>query len=242
MDRSLLLSMITLLVVVFVEEFWRVMCLRTLTANGYFPEYALVTTSIAYGIAFGSFGISAGLSEGIIGALYGALFLWSRSFVIPLFAHLTIQSQLTALLWAATPAAAPADRLDSPARKCPACGKLIVLNRTARGANLSCPSCAAPLSFADSRTAVIRWGSVFVQIILATVGYVAFTKVVGEGDNTLFIAFLLTLPAYFSVIMIFQLVFPPRLQYGKQGFIGLDLNRKIPDEVESKSDQNPESQ
>jgi hypothetical protein len=239
LDRSLLLSTATLFVAVFVEEFWRVTCMRALLVDGYSPGYAMVTTSIAYGIAFASFGISTGLAEGTTGAIYAALFLWSRSFLIPLFAHLTVQSQLTALLWAATPAAAPADRLESPARKCPACGTLIVLNRFARGVSFQCPSCAAPLSFADSRTAVIRWGGVFVQIMLAIVGYVAFTKIIGEGDNTLFLAFFLSLPAYFSVFMIFQFVFPPKLQYGKHGFIGLDLNRKMPDELESKRDEDP---
>ena len=199
MDRSLLLSTISLLVVVLVEEFWRVACLRSLLANGYSPEYALVTTSIAFGIAFGSFGISTGLAEGTIGALYGALFLWSSSFVVAFFAHLTIQAQLTALLWAATPAAAPADRLDSPARKCPDCGTLIVLNRVQRGETLRCPSCGATLSFADSRAAAIRWGGIFLRVMLTVVGYLALTEIIGEGDNKVFIAFLLSLPAYFSV-------------------------------------------
>jgi hypothetical protein len=228
LDRSLPFSSVSLAAMVLVEEIWRIACIRALIADGNSAETALLVTSVAFGIAFLPSGLTAGISESILGAVYGSFYLWSGSFLVSFAAHLTVQAEYVAIVWAASPTARPFDGFRELRRKCPACGQWVEIGQRKPIGVIKCAHCEAALSFQDSRTSFIRWGAVFVEILLWFAGFEAFKSFLGESERTLWIALVAAFPAFFSFVILMQIVFPPKLQCGLPGFIDLGLGRVLP--------------
>jgi hypothetical protein len=209
---------------VLIQEYWRVICLRSLIADGHSNEFALVAVSLAYGIAFAYSGLSGGITETFVGAVFAAIYLWSGSFVLVVVARLALQFQYAAILWASAPSFAPGDGFGygSVRRNCPNCGGPVYLN--VRPEPLRCSNCRAVLSPRDSRASLFRWGGIFIQWALTGALFFALIPLLGRHEETFWVAFLSALPAFFSVMLVLQVVFPPKLQLGLPDFVGLNLH------------------
>jgi len=211
---------------ILIQEYWRVMCLRSLVADGHSNEFALVAVSLAYGIAFAYSGLSGGITETFVGAVFAAIYLWSGSFVLVVVARLALQFQYAAILWATAPSFSPGDGFGygSVRRKCPNCKGPVYLNVGPKSGPLRCGACGALLSPRDSRASLFRWCGIFIQWFLTAALFFALIPLLGRHEKTFWVAFLSALPAFFSVMLVLQVVFPPKLQLGLPEFVGLNLH------------------
>jgi len=96
-----------------------------------------------------------------------------------------------------------------------------------RGPTFSCPSCRTTLSASDSRTALIRWGSVFLLMGIAAIGFRAFEVTRGETESTLWFAYALAFPIFCGLQLTLPILFPPKLQCGDPQFIALNLTETV---------------
>jgi hypothetical protein len=64
----------------------------------------------------------------------------------------------------------------------------------------------------------------FIQWALTAALFFALIPLLGRHEKTFWVAFLSALPAFFSVMLILQVVFPPKLQLGLPDFVGLNLH------------------
>ena len=225
---SLPTSFLMLIMLIFVHELWRVLCLQSLIQAGCAPQFAVLLTSIACGLAFSMSGLSAGASAAALGVIYSAIYLWQGYFLLPFVAHLTYEAQIIILSWASPATARPPLVASTPLAKCPACRVRFDLRRVRSGVTVQCPRCAAKLSVSDDRTALIRWGGVIFTTLLIYVAFSAFEATLGSNESTLWIAYALALPAYWSLVLTLRVLFPPKLQFGDPSFIGLNLGPQLP--------------
>ena len=232
---SLPTSFLTLTLFTFVHEAWRVLCLHSLIQSGCTAQMALLLTSVAYGLAFSTAGLSAGASAAALGAVYGALYLWQGYFLLPFVAHLTYEFQIAILSWSAPSSGRPPIVPSPPLATCPACQARIDLRPVGSSPSFRCPQCAAALSVSDDRVAIVRWGGAVFTGLLTYVAFSAFEVTLGFNDSTLWIAYALALPSYWSLVFTLRVLFPPKLQCGDPGFINLGLNRSPHDRSDMRS-------
>ena len=217
---------LALVLVAFTEELWRVVCLKTLVADGFSGPQAVVATSVAYGLAYLAWGYPVAFSDGIIGAVYGALFLWSGSFFVPFGAHITLRGHHLLYAIAAAPDAGPGDIHRKPHTKCPACGTMLSMRQVNLNINEAflCPSCHSRVTISDLRRNFLRWGSVFVGIVLMVAFWDVIPGAVRGSYALLWLSLALTFCAGIGLFSILQVIFPPRLECGGPDFVGLDLS------------------
>ena len=218
-----LVRILALLLVIFTQELWRVVCLKALMGDGVSGPQALLATSIAYGSAYLPWGPLVADSEGIVGAALGGLFLWSGSFLVPFAAHITLGAQVLLYAVAAAPDAEAGDIHRRPFARCPACGATLSLRQVNVNINEAffCPSCHTRITVSDRRRAFLRWGFVFVFIALL-IG--VFDVLPGAiRGNQYWIALALTFCAGVGLWSFLQIIFPPKLECGDPDFVRLNL-------------------
>lgn len=230
-----------LLLVVFTEELWRAVCLKSLVAHGLTGPQALTATSVAYGLAYLAWGTTVGVSECIIGAAFGGLFLWTDSLFVSSAAHLTLQGQILLYSLAAAPNAEPRDIYRRRFTKCPSCGAMLTLQQVSLDPDesFSCPQCRARVTVSDWRRGFFRWGYVFYTIGL----YFAAMNIVQGSVRDETVQFLLSYALTFLALVGFwsflRVLFPQRLRLetGDTHFVSLNLGetRNHPQKSETPS-------
>jgi hypothetical protein len=218
----------TLLLVVFTEELWRAVCLKTLAGSGIAGPQALIATSIAYGLTFLAWGTTAVISECIVGATLGGFFLWTNSFFVSFAAHLTLLGQVLLYAVAAAPDAEPGDFHRRPFTKCPACGTMLSLRQVNLNPNeaFSCPFCATRVTVSDWRRGLFRWGYVFISGGLWVASLDILPGAVRNNTTQYFLSWVLMFCSSIGFWSILQVAFPPKLECGDPDFVGLNLGDK----------------
>lgn len=215
-----LLRITTVLVLVLAEETWRTTTLRSLLRDGYSGPLALVITSSIYALAYLVFGRRTGVGKAITGAIFGGIYLWKFSFVVVSLTHLVFEIEWLWIVSSAAPSATPRNLGKARGSKCPVCQVQVSRSNFRRG-TFPCPSCGQKLSIADSRVSVIRWGWTLANIPLLLGTFVLFPNL--QSDTGLWIVILLVFGVEWSLLILLQSAFPPKLQWGEPNFIGLGL-------------------
>lgn len=215
----------TLLIVVFTEELWRAVCLTALMGDGVSGQSALVVTSIAYGLTFLAWGTPIAISEGIVGAALGGLFLWSDSLYVPFAAHVTFLGQALLYAIAAGPDARPGDIHRRPFTKCPACGATLSIRQVNLNINEAffCPFCRARVTSSDRRRGFLRWGFIFVFMVLLLASFDIFPGAARGSKLQYWLSIAFTCCAGPGLWSILQVVLPPKLECGDPDFVSLNL-------------------
>lgn len=215
----------TLLLVAFTEELWRAVCLKMLMADGLSGLQASIATSVAYGLAYLPWGIPTAISEGFIGAVFGGIFLRSGSLFVPFAAHLVLRGQHLLFAVAAAPAAEPGEIHQRPHSKCPACGRLLSVREMKLNISEAffCPSCHTRITFSDQRRAFFRWGSAFVYIALLVASWDIFPRALGDSYAQFLLSVAVASCSVLGLLLIFQVVFPPKLECGDPDIVSLNL-------------------
>lgn len=231
----------TLLLVVFTQELWRAVCLKTLIADGLSGPQAVLATSVAYGLAYFAWGSRVAISESIIGAVYGGLFLWSGSFFVPFAAHITLRGQNLLYAIAAEPDAEPGDVHRRPHTKCPACRAALSMRQVNFNINEAffCPSCHTRVTISDQRRGFFRWGFVFVSIALMVASWDIFPGAVRGNDIQYWISLAIACSAGLGLWSLFQIIFPPKLECGDADFVALNLRDSLVAPSEKKKPDEP---
>jgi hypothetical protein len=233
-----------LLIVVFTEELWRVVCLKALIGDGLSGLQALIATSTAYGLTYLAWGAPVAISETIVGAVYGALFLWSGSFLVPFAAHAILLGQILLYVAIAAPNTGPGDFHRRAYTECPACRTSLRLEQVNLNPNEAffCPSCYARVTISDSRRGFLRWGFVFVTTGLMVASWDILPGATVGGNTTQFVlSMAMTICAGTSVWLLLQVIFPPRLECGDADVIELHLqNRRAGEPISEKTSETRE--
>lgn len=214
-----------LLSIVFTEELWRAVCLKTLIGDGISGTQALIATSIAYGLAYIAWGVSIAVSESVVGAACGGLFLWSGSFFVPFAAHAILLGQILLYAVAAAPDAQAGNFDRRPFTKCPVCGAMLSVGQVNLNPNEAffCPSCHTRITVSDSRRGFFRWGFIFVSTGLLVASWDIFPDAVGGSAAQYFLSLAVTFCAGIALWLLIQVVFPPKLECGDADVIALNL-------------------
>jgi hypothetical protein len=213
-----------LLLMVFTEELWRATCINSLLSDGFPGPRALFATSAAYSLAYMAFGVPFAISEGIVGAAFGGLFLWSGSFLVPLIAHVILQTMLLLCALAAAPDAGPGIMNRKPFARCPACERSLNLRQVSLGVDTAflCPNCHARLTSSDRRRGFFRRGLVIVTTIVLFASWEFFPELMRFPQSLVYV--LITSFACAGFVSILQVLFPPKFEFGDPEFVGLDLD------------------
>lgn len=217
---SRLLRITTILMLVLAEEAWRTITLRSLLRDGYSGSTALVVTTSIYALAYLVFGRRSAVGKAITGAVFGGIYLWKFSFVVVSLTHLVFEIEWLWIISSAAPSATPGNLGKARGSKCPVCQVQVSRSNFRRG-TFPCPSCGGKLSIADSRVSAIRWGLVLANIPLLLGTFVLFPNL--QSDTGLWIVILLMFGVEWSLLILLQSAFPPKLQWGEPNFIGLGL-------------------
>lgn len=235
-----------LLIVVFTEELWRAVCLKSLIADGLSGSQALIVTSIAYGLTYLVWKVPVALSEAIIGAACGGLFLWSNSLIVSFAAHTMIQGQVLLYAIAAAPDAEPGEISRRSFTKCPACGTRLNLRQVNLNPNEAffCPFCHARITISDSRRGFLRWGFVFVSTGILIASWDILPDAVPGSAAQYWLSLAITFCTCVGLWSLLQVIFPPKLQCGDPDVIALNLgsrdaahlDREKPDSADGRRD------
>jgi hypothetical protein len=217
----------TLLLVVFIEELWRAVCLKSLIAHGLTGAQALAATSVAYGLAYLAWGTAIGLSECIVGAAFGGLFLWTNSLFVSFAAHFTLLGQVLLYSLAAAPDAEPRDLYHRRFAKCPSCGAMLTLQQVNLDPDesFSCPKCHARITVSDWRRGFFRWGYVFYTIGLYLAAMNIVQGAVRDETAQFLLSYALTFLALIGFWSFLRVLFPQKLKLetGDEHFVQLKL-------------------
>ena len=210
----------------FSEELWRVLCIAALLASGYSATFSVTAAAVAFAVAFLGNGLERSILAGLEGAIFGLLFVWQRSFFAPFAAHLAVQA---VCLWGVGQFSPQGQRKSwMPGICCPICNAQLNRLQIKISDPFSCPSCHEQISVSDGYRRAMRWVGLSAYLLFA-----AATMILLENQisDTLFI--LLVWPVVFGVgtsgLLLYQRVFPPRLQYGSPTFITLNLEHRRTD-------------
>lgn len=224
----LLTRVSVLLIVVFTEELWRAVCLKSLIADGLSGPQALIVTSIAYGLTYLLWKVPVAISEAIIGAACGGLFLWSNSVIVSFAAHTMIQGQVLLYAIAAAPDAEPGQMSRRPFTECPACGTTLNLRQVNLNPNETffCPFCDARITISDSRRGFLRWGFVFVSTGILIASWDILPDALGGSAAQYWLSLAITFCTCVGLWSFLQVIFPPKLECGDPDVIALNLGAR----------------
>jgi hypothetical protein len=210
----------------FAEEIWRVVVLAALLSSQYSPFYSVIAVSIAFGSAYLGLGFQRAAVASLEGVFFGFLFLWQRSFLTLLAAHLAVQA---VYLWGVGQFSKDQQSRNTwqiPGTKCPVCQTSLKLLQIKLSEVFECPTCKEPLSLSDGYRNAMRFaGAVgFCSLILCTL--VLLDSWV-PGNLAYWLTYPVSYGAATSVLFLyrraFTRLFPPRLQRGTPFFVILNL-------------------
>lgn len=237
-----------LLLIAFVEEFWRAVSLRGLMESGLSGPAALLAVSIAYGLAYLAWGTTTAISAFVFGAALGGLFIWTSSLYVALAAHVVFLAQVVVYVLVAAPEAGPADIHRRHFFKCPACGATLTLQQIDLDPDEAffCAYCHARLTVADWRRRLFRRGyalyGVYAMLLAFASENIADRRVADYTVQVL-LTFGIALPAMLGLWSWLQVLFPTKLQVetGDPQFIALNLGAKgtAYDQKHSEGTSNP---
>lgn len=212
---------ITVLVVgALCEESWRVLCISGLVSHGYSVGFAIAVTALAYALPFLENGLERSVLAALEGSIFGMLFVWQRSFVAPFAAHLAVQA---VYLWGVGQFS-PEEQRKPWMRgiRCPICKAQLSRFQIKIREPFECASCHEQISVSDAYRSAMRWVGLSAYLVLYACTVVLLDK---EVSDTVFTW--LVWPVAFGVgtsgFLLYQRIFPPRLQYGSPTFITLGL-------------------
>lgn len=210
----------------FFEELWRVLCIGALIASGYSPSLSVTAAAATFAIAFLGEGLERSILAGMEGALFGLLYVWQQSFFAPLAAHLAVQA---VYLWGVGQFSPNGPRKPwMRAIRCPICNAQLSRLQIKIREQFNCPSCHERISVSDGYRNAMRWVGTLAYIFLY-----ASTVLLLEHQISDTLMILVLWPVAFGVgtsgLLLYQRVFPPRLQYGSPSFITLNLDHHRPD-------------
>jgi len=215
----------------FSEEFWRVLCIAALTASGYSATFAVTASAIAFGVASLGEGFERSILAALEGSIFGLLFVWQRSFFAPFVAHLAVQA---VYLWGVGQFSS--GKLSKPwmrGIRCPVCNAQLSRLQIKIRESFDCPACHSQVSVSDGYRQAMRWVGLCAYLSLAP-----FTMLLLEHDVSATLGILLLWPIVFgagtSGLLLFQRMFPPRLQFGGATFIALNLDHPRADMSDEK--------
>ncbi|MDE3179566.1 MAG: CPBP family intramembrane metalloprotease [Acidobacteriota bacterium] len=232
--------------IVFAEELWRAVCLKTLVSSGNSTAQALVVISIVYGLTFLIWSPTVAVSECALGLVLGAMFFWSGSLLVPFAAHATLKGFLLLVAVADSPEVSA----DGARRKqfvgCPCCRKSLEFRQVNFNPNeaFRCPFCNARITISDGRRWVARWGFTFVMFALMAGFWSMLPGDPTANGGQFILLLLLTVCAGVGLWNLVDMVFPPRLEYGDPDFVGLNLgdrNRAAPGKENAAMPGGPDS-
>lgn len=87
-----------------------------------------------------------------------------------------------------------------------------------------CPSCRMRITISDQRRGLYRWGFVFVYVALLVASWDIFPRVLGGDEAQFLLSLAVTYFAGLGFLLIFQIVFPPKLECGDPDFVRLNLS------------------
>ena len=221
----------------FAEELWRVMIITGLLDAGYSATFAVVITSLAFGIAFLSGGPERSALACIEGVIFGVLFLWQRSFFAPFTAHLVVQA---VYLWGIGQFSEE-QRVNhfwwKRVIRCPVCKTRLTRFQIKLTEAFRCPSCHERLSVSDEYRNTMRWAGIFAYMFFFVCSLALFYEQIPES-----LAFWLVWPIAWgsgtSALLLYQRLFPPQVQYGDPHFVSLNLDARRPPTSEDDKDHN----
>ena len=204
----------------FSEELWRVLCIAALIASGYSASFSVTAAAVGFAIAFLGNGLERSILAGLEGSIFGLLFVWQRSFFAPFAAHLAVQA---VYLWGVGQFSTEGQRKSwMRGIRCPVCKAQLSRFQIRMRDPFDCPSCHQQISVSDGYRKAMRWAGLSAYVIL----YVC-TMTLLERQMSETLAILLLWPIAFGVgtsgLLLYQRVFPPRLQYGSPSFITLNI-------------------
>src|SRR5690242_9109341 len=214
-----------LLIVVFTEELWRAVCLKSFITDGVSGPQALIVTSITYGLTYLVWNVPVAMSEAIIGVACGGLFLWSNSLIVSFAAHTVMQGQVLLYAIAAAPGAEPGQISRRPFTKCPACGTNLNLRQVNLNPNEAffCPFCHARITISDSCRRFLRWGFVFVSTRILIASWDILPGAVGGRAEQYWLSLAVTFCTCVGLWSFLQIIFPPKLECGDPDVIALNI-------------------
>jgi hypothetical protein len=212
-----------LVLVAFIEEFWRVVCLTSLIANGLAGPDALLATSVVYGFTCLSWGNSIVVSNAFVGAAYGPLYLWSGSFLVPLMAQIILRGKNLLYFIAASPDADLGDIQRRPHGTCPAWNAALNLRQVNFNFNEAflCPSCHTRITVSDRRRVLLRWGFVPLCVGLMFASGALFRGTSYDAVDRFWIVVGVSSLGGLGLMSFLQVIFPPKLECGDPDFIRL---------------------
>ncbi len=216
----------------FSEELWRVLCITVLLASGYSPEFSVMAAAAAFAVAFLGEGPERTVLAVLEGAIFGMLFIWQRSFFAPFAAHLAVQA---VNLWGIGQFSPEAERTSwMRGIRCPLCNAQLSRLQIKMQGPFNCPSCHEQISVSDGYRIAMRWTGMAAYLFLAVATLLLLDKQISDT-----LEILVLWPVAFGVgtsgLLLYQRVFPPRLQYGSPTFITLNLEQRRPDVNDSEN-------
>lgn len=216
----------------FSEELWRVLCIAALIASGYSAGFSVTVTAVGFAIAFLGNGLERSILASLEGSIFGLLFVWQRSFFAPFAAHLAVQA---VYLWGIGQFSSQDERKSwMRGIQCPICKAQLNRLQIKIADPFNCPSCHEQISVSDGYRSVMRLAGIFAYVFLYVCTLVLFYNQISETW-----AMWLLWPVAFGVgtsgLLLYQRVFPPRLQYGSPTFITLNLEHHRPDENQAEN-------
>jgi hypothetical protein len=209
----------------FSEELWRVLCITVLLASGYSPEFSVIAAALAFAVAFLRQGPERAVLAILEGTIFGMLFIWQRSFFAPFAAHLAVQA---VNLWGVgqfSPEGQPTSWIRGI--HCPACKAQLSRLQIKIRDPFDCPSCHEQISVSDGYRTAMKWAGLSAYLVLYAATLLLLDRQISET-----MAILVLWPVAFGVgtsgLLLYQRVFPPRLQYGSPTFITLNLEQRRP--------------
>ena len=209
----------------FSEELWRVVCIAALMTSGYSAAFSITITSAMFAIAFLPGGLERSVLAALEGVIFGLLFVWQRSFLAPFTAHLAVQA---VYLWGVGQFSLRRQGKSwRPGIRCPLCGTQLSRLQVKMTEAFRCPSCREQISVSEGYRTAMRLAAIFAYVSLYVATLALFYKQIPERV-TLWLAWPVSWGVGTSGLLLYQRVFPPKLQYGEPHFLTLNLEDRRP--------------
>lgn len=198
------------------EELWRALCLVAILSAGYGASFALIAVSVVSVISLSSRQLEVLMLGGINSAVYGALFLWQRSLMAPVAAHLAVDQAILTLFTLANDLGVQ----ERAGTQCPFCGSKMSASAVDMWNPFPCPTCRELVQVSRLYRFVAR-----LPMLVGIFGAVLMFTITGFTESVFRVC--LAYAIWFGASMVFAgmaLNFvPPKLKPGTPTFPSLNL-------------------